>query len=331
MKATKLKELVKFCIEKRNNILITGQPGCGKSDIVKQACIDMKVKCIISHPVVSDPTDYKGLPAIVEGNAEFLPYGDLRMLLHADEKTVFFIDDLGQASPSVQAACMQLLLAREINGKKISDEITFVSATNRKEDRAAVGGILEPVKSRFKTIINLDVDVEDWCVWAQKEDLPHQLISFIRFKPDMLTSFKPTKDIINTPTPRTVASVGFLQKEGLPNDFYYEVFKGSAGESFATEYTAYLNIFNDLITFEDIIKNPEKVKVPERQDTLYAVSGYIVYYTSIDNFSTVFKFIKRLPPEFQVMIIKGISSKEKEIFKTTEFNQWSINNMDVLL
>ena len=57
--------------------------------------------------------------------AYFLPYGELHEILHAQEETIFFLDDLGQATPAVQAACMQLILARRINGHIVSDKVTF--------------------------------------------------------------------------------------------------------------------------------------------------------------------------------------------------------------
>ena len=76
------------------------------------------------------------------------------------------MDDLGQAPPAVQAAAMQLILARRINGSLVSDEVCFVAATNRKNDKAGVARILEPVKSRFAAIVELTPCVEEWATWA---------------------------------------------------------------------------------------------------------------------------------------------------------------------
>jgi DNA replication protein DnaC len=83
--------------------LFIGPTGVGKTDIVTQACQEANARLIISHPVVSDPTDYKGLPfADPDGKtARFLPFGDLAELSNAKEETVFFLDDLGQAPASV--------------------------------------------------------------------------------------------------------------------------------------------------------------------------------------------------------------------------------------
>src|SRR5688572_28860406 len=158
MTPSQLEGFLAFCFTNRLPVLIKGKPGIGKSDITEQAAIAANCKLIISHPVVSDPTDYKGLPFAMNGEAHFLPYSDLKKLIDAKEPTVFFLDDLGQAPAAVQAACMQLILARQLNGHKISDFVTFLAATNRKEDKAAVSGLLEPVKSRFASIVELEVN-----------------------------------------------------------------------------------------------------------------------------------------------------------------------------
>src|SRR5690606_26802195 len=144
-------------------------------------------------------TDVKGLPWIVDGSAHFLPFGELDRALHADKLTVWFLDDLGQASPAVQASYMQLLLARRVNGHVLSDHVTFIAATNRRTDRAGVSGILEPVKSRFTTIVELGAHLDDWCQWAISRDIAPELISFIRFQPDLLCKFQASADLTNCP------------------------------------------------------------------------------------------------------------------------------------
>ena len=53
-----------FSLEHRFNILIVGAPGIGKTEIINQACDEAGMQMIVSHPVVSDPTDYKGLPSV---------------------------------------------------------------------------------------------------------------------------------------------------------------------------------------------------------------------------------------------------------------------------
>ena len=242
MTATQLHSYLQFSIANNLPVLIKGKPGIGKSDIITAAATAANAHLIISHPVISDPTDYKGFPFAANGQADFLPFGHLRQLINATSKTVFFLDDLWQAPPTVQAAVMQLILARCINEHKLSQHVTFIAATNRREDKAAVSGLLEPVKSRFAAIVELEVSPDDWVIWALNNNMPTELIAFIRFRPDLLDNFQPSKDIVNTPTPRTVANVGKQQNAGLPKDIEFEIFKGAAGEAFAVEYCAFLDL-----------------------------------------------------------------------------------------
>lgn len=323
MKPTQLIKFLTHAIKHKKSVLVKSRPGVGKSDIVTQTCQAAGVELIISHPVVSDPTDYKGLPYASNGVANFLPFGELKKIMDATKPTVFFLDDLGQAPASVQAACMQILLAREINGHKISDEVTFIAATNRKEDKAAVSGILEPVKSRFRSIVDLDVDHDDWIRWALNNNMPNELMAFIRWKPQILDEFTPTKDIVNTVCPRTVAAVGDWQNSGLNPDLYYEVFTGAAGEGFATEYTAFLKIWNDLPNIDQILMNPDKAKVPTEPGVLFAVGGAIAARVNDVTADNAFHYIKRLPVENGAACVKDILLRKPELNMTTGYIDWA--------
>ena len=75
---SQLKSLLDALIPRRLPVLITGAPGIGKSDIVEQSAAATGRDPLISHPVVEDPTDSKGLPfTAADGSAaRFLPFGD---------------------------------------------------------------------------------------------------------------------------------------------------------------------------------------------------------------------------------------------------------------
>lgn len=331
MRPQQLEKLLEFAFAKRFPVLVKGAPGIGKSDIIAKAAAAANNVLIISHPVVSDPTDYKGLPFASAGEANFLPFGELKSLIDAKVPTVFFLDDLGQAPPAVQAACMQLILARQINGKKVSDHVTFIAATNRKEDKAGVSGILEPVKSRFASIVELEVNTDDWVRWALTANMPTELMAFVRFRPDLLSKFEASKDIVNSPCPRTVAYVGKMQVSGIPDELKWEAFKGAAGEGFATEYCAFLDVFKDLPNIDKILMAPDTVDVPDKPSVLFALIGALAARINDGNANNAFTFIKRLPQDAGVACVKDAIMRNDKITDTRAFIDWAANNGNFIL
>jgi len=331
MKPSALKRLLSKTICAKEPVLITGAPGTGKSEIVDQATREAENDLIISHPVTSDPTDFKGLGALVDGEARFLPFDQLKALITAQKPTVFFLDDLGQAPPAVQAAAMQLILARRVNGHKVSDHVTFIAATNRKSDRAGVTSILEPVKSRFITIVNLDPDPEDWLAWYLTTGAPIEVAAFIRFRPALLHDFKPTADLTNSPSPRTVFAAARLLSLNLDADLEYETIAGAAGEGFAAELLGFLKIVRQLPSPDAILLDPVNSPVPTDPATLYALSTALAAKASEQNFERICKYGDRLPPEFSVLMVRDSVRHNPDVQQTRAFIAWNSRHSSVMI
>jgi len=322
------KQLTNFlimAIKAKEPVLISGSPGVGKSDIVAQATEQCKANLIISHPVVCDPTDAKGLPwPDKEGqSARFLPYGDLESALKAKTRTVWFLDDLGQAMPSVQASFMQLILSKRIGDHILPDTISFIAATNRRGDKASVQGILEPVKSRFATIIELATNLDSWMDWALTHDINPEIVAFLRLRPDLLHDFKPTQDMTNSPCPRTWASLSRLLTLNMPRECESAIYSGAIGEGAATEFIMFERIYRNIPDPDLIIKNPDKAPIPKQPSELYAVCAALAYRTSDKNVSSILKYSNRLSKndlaEFGVLLIKDAYKRCPAIGETKEF------------
>jgi hypothetical protein len=229
-----------------------------------------------------------------------------------------------------------LLLERQVGGHKISDNVVFIAATNRKSDRAGVSGILEPVKSRFWAIIDLDPVLEDWVDWAYKENVPGMIIAFLRYRPDMLCDFKPTADMKNSPSPRTWNSVSEMLKAGLDKrissfsdggtslaGFEYDMISGAIGNGAAMEFIAFANIANELLSYEEILRRPKGVKMPTEPSVLWATIGMLESRMLMKDYPKIHKFLTRMDEEFQVAAIRSMAKKHKKITKSKEFVSWA--------
>jgi hypothetical protein len=323
---SQLQAILTAAIPARLPLLITGMPGIGKTDTVESVTASLSNDLILEHPAVGDPTDFKGLPWGNQGATEatFLPFGNFARALKATKPTVWFFDDLGQAPPSVQAACMQLFLARRVNGHVLPDCVTFLAATNRRIDRAGVSGILEPVKSRFVSIVELEPDIDSWCNWAFSHGIPATLIAFLRFRPELLCKFEATADLTNSPVPRTWAHLAKIESLSLPAVIESAVMAGSVGEGAALEYLAFRSMVKSLVNLDAILMNPDKATIPSKPSELYAVSVGLAARANDQNFARIVTYANRLyteagKGEFAVLLIRDAIRRDEKIQYTDSF------------
>jgi hypothetical protein len=333
MQPKQLIKLLATAIRNNKKVLVKGAPGIGKSDIIEQAAALAEANLVLMHPSVSDPTDFKGMPALIKKKdvnlAEFLPFGDLRKLLEAKALTVCFIDDIGQAPHAVQAALMQLIQARAINGHKISEHVVFVGATNDSSHMAGVSSILEPVKSRWNTIVELKTSVEDWKKWAlsPKGNMPPVLIAFIELRPELLSKFEATRDLTNSPSPRSVASVGGWVNIGVTDP---EIIGGAAGEAFAAEFTGFLRVYQNMPSIDSIKQNPDTALLPQDPAPHFAVCAALTHFADDTSFPAIHTYLQRLASEWQMRTMKDVIVKHPALAQTSTFITWATNNAQAL-
>lgn len=344
MRASHLMTFLASAIAARLPVLITGRPGIGKSDIVAQAAEEAGADLILSHPAVADPTDAKGLPWVRESavgkdtgkEATFLPFGDLARAVRAKKPTVWFLDDLGQATAAVQASYMQLLLARRVSEHVLPDCVTFIAATNRRTDRAGVSGILEPVKSRFASIVELEPHIDDWSQWAiDAGDVPTELIAFLRFRPDLLCAFTPSADLVNCPLPRTWRAAGRLLALDLPEAVQHQAVVGAVGEGAAVEFAAFVKLFKELPNIDGILLDPDKGMIPEKPATLYAVVTALGMKSTAKNFPRIARYADRLVKarhgEFAALLLRDCTRRDPAVMQTSAFVKLASGDLGQLI
>ena len=283
-------------------ILIAGPPGGGKTAIVEQTLLKLKADSIYIDAATSDLTVPAGVPWVdlQADEARFVPYGQLKRALTAKKRTGMFFDDIGWASDSVQKAFAHLFHERRTpSGAMLSKYVSIIGATNRRTDKAGVQGLLEPVKSRFHTIIHLQSNLQDWLDWAYtRDDVPVELTTFLQFRGigsgQIFHQFIPSLDLTNGPSPRTWYNAGRILRLGLPADVELIALCGAVGEGPGKELSAFVRVARDLPTFESIIMSPKSVAIPEKPSTLYALAAMLGARANLRNFDNIAVYLQRL-------------------------------------
>jgi len=347
----KITDIVKFlpaALEHKMPTLLVGSPGIAKSDIIKHVAVDLlKYDFMVEQLCTHDVIDAKGLPAIYNREdgtkgADFIEYGNLRKLIDAKSPLVVLIDDLRHASQSVMASWLHIILNREINGKKISEHVRFVAATNDSNHSAGGSSIITPLLSRFATIIHVEPDVDSWKKWAIKAGMPIELVAFMNYRPQFLLNkelkLENNKEVwvdkqlpkttTNFACPRTIASVGKWINLGITD---LEVLKGAAGESFAAEFLAFYRVYKTLATLPDkAILNPLTCEIPTKMSEKYALAGALSHKATEMNFDNILQYMDRVSTELTVFLIKDAGTRDSKVLETNAFINWSIANPDAL-
>jgi midasin (ATPase involved in ribosome maturation) len=325
MRPSSVISALNLLVAKQRPVFIWGPPGVGKSDVVAAVAHTNDMQLADIRLNLLDSVDLKGFPTKNKAGTQmsWLPPD----FLPTEGKGILFLDEMNSAAPSVQAAAYQLILNRRIGDYVLPDGWSMVAAGNREGDRSVVNRMPSALANRF-VHLDFDVNVDDWAAWALDHKVHADLLAFIRFKSDLLHKFDPSQKAF--PSPRSWMFVNDLLHSTLDKNTEYELFKGTIGEGATAEFVSFLELIRDLPTIEAILKDPEKIAVPESPAVRYALTTSLGMQAEKANFERMMKFVLRLPVEFQVVFIRDTVKRSKECMSSKAFTNWAIEHNDVL-
>jgi len=329
MRATLLKDTLKSLNKQQRTVCIEGSPGGGKTTIVHQVAKELNIPCVELHMptmLVEDfgilYPDKDGTDSLTYRLPEWFPQEG-----KAPDKGILLFDDRNQAGADLQKVLANICQARSLHGHKLPSGWQVISTGNRQSDRAGANRVLSHLRNR-ETVIDLDTHLDDWSSWAIERGVATEVVSFIRFRPNLLHDFDPQRE--QNATPRSWVE-GVSDVLGVvPPEAEYECFKGAVGEGAAAEFVGFVRIYRNLPNPDNIILNPTTANVPTDPSTLYALSGAIAERATESNFSRVCTYAERMPPEFSVLSISYAARKNPDLASTKAFTDWAVKHQDIL-
>ncbi|MCA9140523.1 MAG: AAA family ATPase [Planctomycetales bacterium] len=166
------------------NVMLVGRHGIGKSHIITDY-FRGRGMTVVSFFLgqMSDPGDLIGLLHKDEhtGRSEFLPPS---WWPHGGKPIVLFLDELNRARPEILQSVMELALNKTLAGKRLPEGSVIVSAVNEGDEYQLTD--LDPaLVSRFN-LYEFAPTVEDWLLWAERQDIDHRVTGFIQKQPQYL-------------------------------------------------------------------------------------------------------------------------------------------------
>ncbi len=308
-------------------VMMSGSPGCGKSQAVYQIAETYNLKVIDLRLSQCDPTDLLGFPHIFGNRAGYAPMNTFPIegdaIPEGYSGWLLFLDEFNSASRETQAAAYKLVLDRAVGTHKLHKNVAIVCAGNLETDNAIVQPLSTALQSRL-IHLELIVDHKEWDIWAAKAGFDNRIRDHLKFKPSNLFNFSPDHTDKTYACPRTWEFANRLLKttdvdhaDALP------LLAGTLSEGVAREFLAFCKIYKTLPTIDSILSDPTNAIMPGESSAVYALSSGIADNASKENIGKFMLYISRMAFELQVVTLKETIRKSPKLVAHSAVLKWS--------
>jgi len=322
------------CLQAGRVPFIQSSPGMGKSAMVRSIAKEYNLKLIDHRLSTSTPEDLSGLPTFTEvewegekvRKASFAPFDIFPIESTPEPKGyngwLLFLDEFNSASKTVQAAAYKLILDRMVGQHKLHEKVYVVAAGNLTTDRAIVNPLSTAMQSRvihIEMMLDKDEFLQDVVMGLNWD---HRIYAFLTYQKDYIHDFRPDHNDKTFCCPRTWEFMNsLLEVNPEVNDKRTKLFAGTITSGVATSFVTFCNIYTNLPSIEDIIRNPEQVPLPNGADVRYAISSSLMSKVTEENFKPLAEFMNRMSSEFRIMFYRGLLTKNPEFRNNPDFKK----------
>lgn len=328
MNLTQLPILLEHAHTAGISVFLKSKPGTGKTAIARQYAESKGLKLITIMAPLVDILDSKGLPAIKDGEAHFIPMNQWPK--EHEAPVVILLDELPQAVPAIQNTLSQLLIDHQVGEIKLPKGSFVIATGNRKEDKAATNNIPSHIVNRVMHV-DVETSLESWLTWAESNKIHPSILGFANFRPDMLHTFDPRKTQDPFATHRTWELASNLLHTNPPQEVLMPALSGLVGEGAAFEYLAFQRLYLDLPKPEEILNRVEVFVCPTDPATIYAIIAAVTHIATEDKVDAIVLLADKLPKEFALVLIKGVGIKLPKARKNKNMKEFTLVNKDLIL
>ena len=321
-------------------VMLWGPPGIGKSQMVGQVARGFDVPVIDIRLSQLEPSDLRGIPFRSGETVEWAVPAMLPDAGRHGSTGILFLDEINSAPPSVSAAAYQLILDRQLGDYRVPDGWAMFAAGNRQGDRGVTYAMPSPLANRF-THYEVEVNLDDWVLWAYANGIDERVIGFLRFRPELLFDFDPAHDPIAFPSPRSWEFAHrSLQKFADDSDLLLGALQACVGPAAGIELKAFIDHLEQMPDIDAIVGGGEN-SVPVDIDLQYAVAAALVGRArrAVEEgngervLGKVLEYAGRFPQrEMGVMLVSDLHrAVGNDLFAAPEFSRWAREVGDLML
>ncbi|HUD36449.1 MAG TPA: MoxR family ATPase [Streptosporangiaceae bacterium] len=296
-------EALGVAVAARVPVLLWGAPGTGKTATIRAVADAMGWPCETVIASIREPSDFAGLPVVIDGEVIFAPPAWARRLAQAG-RGLLFLDELSTAPPAVQAALLRVVLERVVGDLELPPDVAVVAAANPPEQAADGWDLSAPLANRM---CHLAWEIDPRAVaeglaagfvapvvpvlpdgWEAERRVTLALVgAFLRARPALVSA--PPADAASAgkgwPSPRTWEMAARLWAAGTAaeasDDAKAALVAGAVGDGAAAEFLAWITEM-DLPDPEAVLADPASFTLPRRSDRAYAAVTAVAAVVAAD-------------------------------------------------
>lgn len=279
----------------RSTRLLVGNPGIGKTAVVKQAAEALGIEYRSWPATVLDPLDIGGLPAVVTGedkkiHALRLPFADL---IPAAGNGLLVFEDLTTAPPLTQASLYSLTWDRHVGSFALGDGWMVVCTANPPGSGAATNRMPTPLVNRMEHLF-VEADFKAWEQLMAVRERNSIVRAFLHCSPQAFVDFDPLRPG-PFPTARSWEECAALFDQYAPDVPPEPAIAGWVGSAVALQLIAFAQANALLVSPDEIFADPKHAPIPEGLSAkvvlMTALAGRVRYETA----PSFFAYLRRRP------------------------------------
>ena len=301
---------------------VRSSPGRGKSAIMSQFAKDYDLEFIDIRLSMYEVTDFVGLPFRDKDKTRYLPVDlfplDDEEIPEGKNGWLILLDEFTHAEPEMIRASYKLILDRMVGQRKLHPNAFIALAGNNVDDNALANNVGTALNNRVTHLI-LGSDADYWTQEiATKFGFDHRIVGFISMNKDKLNDFNPEQDEHGYCTERSWEFVSRIISGSTDVNNLAPLIAGTISPGTAAEFVQFCDIYKNLISIKDVIKDPENCKIPDDSPTTWALTTHLAKEASVNNAKELAIYMERFPIQYCVIFLKlmdGSLRSNKDIMK----------------
>lgn len=258
-------------------LMLWGAPGVGKSSVLRELCQQLGIGFVDVRLAQREPVDLRGLPVPEDDQVRWLLSSEWPR--DKNSRGIILFDELTAADRTLQVAAYEFILDRRLGDLyQVPDGWLICAAGNRSEDRAVAMTLSSALANRF-CHLELKPDLEQWIGWARSCALHHDVISFLRFRPQYFFNMDGNLER-GWPSPRSWERVATLLTHGqnLSGASQGLMIQGLVGQGAGIEFLAFRRWAAKLPDIDQVLNGQLECPIPDRADMKFALCSALAHY-----------------------------------------------------